>query len=180
MKYCSNCGKQIDDNAKFCIHCGSSQAEPASVANTQTVSGNMKRIHCPECKSTQISPIVETNISGGTGFQVGVTRRTAVSSVSLTSANRNYWMCQICGRKFRNIDNLKEELAAQEKNLKVLFNFMIVTLAISLLFVVCGAAILFGLMFSCALVFIGCYFLQRKTIEKTNQELQYLQANCFN
>ena len=180
MKYCPNCGQQIDDTAKFCVHCGSAQSEPATVSNTQAFPENRKRIHCPECKSTQISPIVETSISGGTGFQVGVTRRTAVSSMSLNSTNRNYWMCQTGGHKFRNIDNLKEELVAQEKNLKVLFYFMVVTLAFSLLFVIIEAPILFGLMLSCALVFIGCYFLQRKTIEKTNRELQYLQDNCFN
>lgn len=37
MKYCPNCGAQIDDKAVICVHCGVAQPGPASKSNSDWV-----------------------------------------------------------------------------------------------------------------------------------------------
>ena len=36
MKYCNNCGTQLDDNVQFCSNCGAVQSTPAPVNNGYT------------------------------------------------------------------------------------------------------------------------------------------------
>ena len=35
MKYCTNCGKELEDNAAFCTECGAAQAAPRQEAPQQ-------------------------------------------------------------------------------------------------------------------------------------------------
>ena len=49
MPFCSNCGNEINDNAKFCPKCGTAanaENEPAS-----TTQNNTSGINCPKCGS---------------------------------------------------------------------------------------------------------------------------------
>lgn len=51
MKYCRNCGKEINENATFCKHCG------FNLGQTQNVQNNNinNRLVCPKCGSTNVT-----------------------------------------------------------------------------------------------------------------------------
>lgn len=45
MKFCKNCGKEINENATFCNHCG---------YNLET-NNNVNQLKCPKCGSTNVT-----------------------------------------------------------------------------------------------------------------------------
>lgn len=171
MKFCSHCGKQIDDQAGFCPACGQTQnvVQPNQPNVTQ-------RLHCPTCKSNQLSPIVETEISGGTALNHSVTRKNSVSAFNMKNTHRNYWMCQSCGHKFRNIDNLNEEIATQAKAQKsCLYSAILFAILSIIAFGGAGivAAVLIGAFFG------GFWIYFKKKADTMTQERDQLMQDCF-
>ena len=81
-------------------------------ANSQ----NAKKLHCPNCKSHNIAISTETSIDGAVTSSFGGSAR--VASTRFNNTHRNYWFCSDCGSKFRNIQNLEEEIA-KVKNKKI-------------------------------------------------------------
>lgn len=67
-------------------------------------------MYCPECKSHHISPIVETEIPGGISLNHSFSKRNNVSAMQFNNTHHSYWMCSSCGCKFRNLQNLEQEL----------------------------------------------------------------------
>ena len=56
--YCKNCGKEIDDKAVICVHCGVPVTSEAS---------NNSGLHCPKCGGTNIDVQVhQENVGGNT------------------------------------------------------------------------------------------------------------------
>lgn len=53
--FCSNCGKEINDNAKFCENCGAKVNNEGTydIVNVEPVSTS-KRVLCPRCGSDNI------------------------------------------------------------------------------------------------------------------------------
>lgn len=45
--FCKNCGKEIDNNAAVCIHCGVATAEKTNGINYQVINPSIKK--CPNC-----------------------------------------------------------------------------------------------------------------------------------
>lgn len=176
--YCQNCGQALADGARFCPNCGQDQQSPGP-ADTPVRTSNGKRLHCPECRSTAISPVVETEINGGTSLNHSFSRKNSVSTMRFNSTHRNYWMCSNCGRKFRNLQNLEEELASQEKLAK---NGIIGMIIVALLGIFEWIAIGFGislLAWLVEIICIVCYFILKSRINKLREERIYLKRNCF-
>ena len=51
MKYCTNCGKEINEDTKFCPHCGN------GVGNNNTLNNekNESKIICNKCRSDNVN-----------------------------------------------------------------------------------------------------------------------------
>ena len=178
MKFCTNCGQQIDDNAKFCAHCGSSQNAESSAPQTFAPSG--KQFHCPKCRGFQLSPVVETDVQGGYAVNRSMGRKWGASAVNLKSTHRDYWMCGQCGHKFRNLDNLTEEIAVQAKAQRSCISTSIVLLVLSLLSVVIGAGMLDILLLPVLALLVILWFSFKKKVTALTEEKKYLEENCFN
>lgn len=177
MKFCSNCGQQIDDNAKFCAHCGGAQSAQAPASQPTAPGG--KRLHCPKCKGNSLAPIVETDVQGGYALNRSLGRKWGASAVDLKSVHRNYWVCGQCGHKFRNIDSLNDEIAVQAKAQRSCISTSILFLVLSLICMMIDAGLvtiaaipLWGLM-------LGLWFWFKKKVADLTKEKNYLEENCF-
>lgn len=113
MRYCPNCGSQITEGTRFCANCGTEQNRQQSV---QRNTGTKKRLHCPNCRGTALLPVTES--SGSIGSVGRLSRNTAI--VGSDSINKSYWMCQECGHKFRNLEDLEREQKRVNKAMKIL------------------------------------------------------------
>lgn len=63
--YCKNCGKKLDDDAKFCPSCGTSVTEQAPPEPEPAVNQNQSSICCPKCGSRNIDMQVHQEQKGG-------------------------------------------------------------------------------------------------------------------
>jgi len=187
MKYCPTCGSQLDDSAQFCPKCGHKQTEQAVQAQS-IVSESGKRLHCPNCRSIVFSPIVETTSEGGTVFGTPLSEKISVTAYSSQNTHRNYWMCQSCGTKFRNLQNLEEELKKNISIKKFSLPVSIVFLAITILLMLglisdpIAAFLLFipTVAVGTLTFVIFIYWLSAKTIvDKLVKEKAYLEKHCF-
>lgn len=141
------------------------------------------QLHCPNCKGANLTPVVETSVDGAL-----TTSRGHVSATRVNNTHRNYWMCGTCGNKFRNIQNLQEEIVKTEKS--VTSAGIMAVIGAILCFIFCmmadGAGML-GFFYWSFIVFFGlfaivsfCYiFVYKGRAEQMKQELAYLQKNCF-
>lgn len=179
MRYCPNCGSELADGVRFCINCGQDQQPPVSAPrkNVRKAAGSM---HCPQCKSGDISPIVETDITGGTSFNHSFSKRNSVSAMQFNNTHRNYWMCSNCGCKFRNLQNLEEELKNTQGIVKRGMIGVILLIVLCLLFTMTIGFSVFSVL--CIIVVSLCAIaivILRKRISDMQQEQVYLKKNCF-
>lgn len=96
MKFCTKCGKGIDDQAAFCPHCG-------TASNTAQSPVIKTGLHCPKCKGVRLSAMTEAVASYGSATAVG---KRSVASSSTIQRQRS-WVCSDCGHIFRNVDDLE-------------------------------------------------------------------------
>ena len=177
MAFCKKCGAQVVDNTAFCASCGAPQnAAPAPAA----VAG---QLHCPNCKGTNLTPVVESSVDGAVTSSRGNLSATKVSSI-----HRNYWICSTCGNKFRNIQNLQEEMVKMEKNAKL---YTIITVISAVLFFVFCKMVeeagFLGFLFWSFVLTAGLFalvsfcfiFVSKNKAKKMKEELAYLKKNCF-
>lgn len=176
MKFCTNCGQRIEDNTKFCSHCGNAQ----SVAAPQPFVPGGKQLHCPKCKGIQLSPFVETDVQGGYALNRSIGRKWGASAVDLKSTHRNYWMCGQCGHKFRNIDSLEEEITVQAKAQRSCVSTAIVFLVLSFICMLGGMGMVAVLTIPLMIMLACLWFWFRQKVNKLTQEKDYLETNCFN
>lgn len=188
MKYCQNCGNQIDDSANFCRSCGSTQSDSPAIDPAQSNTSGGRRLHCPECKSTLLSPIVETTNNGGNAVHTPVTRNVGFTTYTTYSTHRNYWMCQSCGTKFRNLQNLKEEIVRETKRMKASLIWGIIMAAAGLLGIIAASADkLMSLILRptavlsiiAAVIFLCVWLTTKSKVNKMTKEKEYLEVNCF-
>lgn len=179
MSYCQNCGTEIDNDARFCPNCGQSK-KPSSSPARQPRANGAKRLHCPNCQSNSISPVVETEISGGMSMNHSFSRKNSVSAISLNNTHRNYWMCSDCGHKFRNLQNLEDELAALHK---AVISAILGIILLVVLGMFSSSTLGFGITLAflvpvIALVIVAIFVVKNK-IEKMEAERVYLKKHCF-
>ena len=179
MKYCHKCRQEIPVDASHCPHCGTAQ-----ISNHPSATTGRKGVHCPECGSTHLSTMVETSTNGGTAVHTPLTSRVGVSTYTTSNTHRNYWICHNCGQKFRNLQNLKEEIARETKRMKLsLIWFIICTIAGILIFsseflrFFAGFAG-FGFVIS-GILFFALWLSTRKKVTDMSHEREYLEKNCF-
>lgn len=181
MNHCKFCGEEIGQTS-FCPHCG----KPQNAEVPQHTGG--KRLHCPHCRSKQLTAIVEQGETNGTATHTRMTGGIGVTSYKATTVNRHYWMCRECGHKFRNLENLNTELASTQWMIKrgmtgavVMAVFCLVLLALLkaepmlLLFVivplvVCAALVVY--------VLALCYKYKKKA-DRLESDKAYLETHCF-
>lgn len=191
MKYCPECGREMEDGSNFCMACGTNVNGQGSVRKAHAAQGHGaadKRLHCPQCGSVHFTPVVESTNNGGVAVSTGLTRRVGVTSYSSNTTHRNYWLCRDCGTKFRNLQNLKEELDHETKKMKGhliggIASSAIVLLAFFLMNMRAGYALLLGPI-TFIYVIIDIYFLwkwfsTKGKVEKMSKEKDYLELNCF-
>ncbi|MBQ7876052.1 MAG: hypothetical protein IJ316_02065 [Clostridia bacterium] len=144
----------------------------------------MGHLHCPQCKATTISPVTESSVNGA--FTTG---RGHMAATTVSNTHRNYWMCSTCGTKFRNIQNLEEEIAKTKKNPIICAVVAVIAaiLCIDCVFKIIGNPFLIffagSFAFVCAITAIVCLcfvFVYNGRLKKMKNELEYLKFNCFN
>lgn len=137
---------------------------------------NATKLHCPNCKSHNISISTESSVGGAVTSTYG---NTSVTSVSNT--HRNFWFCSDCGTKFRNIQNLEDEI---NKCKYTHFIAWIIGAILAIIFIVAIKNSVIGfLLFPFAIgavVFIIMGFVSKSKLDKKKKELEYLKENCFN
>lgn len=139
-----------------------------------------RRLHCPQCRSTEISPIVESEITGGTSLNHSISRKNSVSGMKFNNVHRNYWMCSNCGHKFRNIQSLEEELAGLKKSTKTICVGVILSAILAVLLGIGGGPIAFGLGLGIVGFALIGYFVSKGKCNNLQKEQEYLKENCFN
>ncbi len=148
------------------------------------------KLHCPKCKSNNITITTESSLSAGL-----TTTRGNHSATQFESTHRNYWICQDCGTKFRNIQSLEEEIYACRNRPKI-FNILGI-ISLVLLVILTGSAMLslvnnpmitltlifwfpvLSFFFIFAIVFFAVGASARKKLTAMKKELEYLSTNCF-
>ena len=177
MKFCSKCGQQLEDYAQFCPQCGNAQSAQPSAP--QPVAPGGLRLHCPKCKSTHFSPVVETDVKSGFSVNTAATKRIGFTSTSLKSIHRDYWMCQSCGNKFRNIDNLESEIVTVSKSMKPCMIFCIIMAVFSVLCPLAEVGIGCIISVPFAILMGVLYLYYKNQYKKLTAEKEYLSVHCF-
>lgn len=195
MAFCTHCGKPVGDSAAFCGSCGARlNAVPAATPAPTPTSApapaydpaaahapHTGSLHCPSCKGTHLSPVVESSVNGAL-----TSHRGNLSATRVSNTHRNYWLCNTCGNKFRNIQNLQEEIVYTEKCVTTGIVLTIVSALLFLLMITKGDTIGLLLFFPFvittglfALVSFFMIFSYKGKAKKLKQELAYLQYHCF-
>ena len=180
--YCQKCGKEIADESAFCPKCGHSVSSGTQTELERTTPDKAGRLHCPKCKSLNISVTTESSVNGGITSHHG-----GVSATSLSNTHRNYWICSDCGAKFRNIQNLEEEIHRNRNTPKILIVLMSIMGILGIYLFVQMMSGWAGFMFVpyfggaviAFIVFLCFSISSRKSLEHMKKELEYLKENCF-
>ena len=141
---------------------------------------------CPNCKSHNISISTESSVTAAATFGSG-----NIASTMVSNNHRNFWFCSDCGTKFRNIQNLEEEIAKELKERKIC---NIVAIIAAVLFVITTVinqrtfsewGIFSPMLYPMILTgvfgigFFIAIFVSKNKVTKLNAELLYLKTNCF-
>lgn len=146
-------------------------------------------LHCPKCKSRNLAATAEAGRTEGSATSTRVSQNQVMTTYSSKTFIRNYWICRDCGNKFRNIQNLQQELQMEEKQLKGSVIVMglgglilVLTLLLMLTKGVLGVMIgLFPFLIGVVFFVVGLCLNRSKTksIASLKNRIAYLQVNCF-
>ncbi len=183
MAFCKKCGQQIEDDAVFCPKCGANNGAAPKTVPQQPQMANSKQLHCPNCRSANLTPTTESSVTGAISKSYA-----GVSATSVSNIHRTYWMCGNCGNKFRSIPSLQEEIAKVKKETMVSIAAAIICGIIALILFskikenpvnimfIGGLAVLAG---AVAIVGFAYIFVYKSKEKKLTAELDYLNKNCF-
>lgn len=175
MRYCPNCGTEVEEGAAFCSRCGTAQQRQQSA---QRSSGMRKRLHCPNCRSTNLTPIVEsTSTIGSVGR---ISKNIALTGTNVN--NKSFWMCQECGHKFRNLEDLIQENKRYFSQL--ITGWVVIGAVITILFVLLGCftgeiGAVFVILIADAICYAFCKWFLKKEKQKRDTEERKLRRACF-
>lgn len=183
--FCNNCGTQIPENTHFCPKCGqTTQKTNISTAPVNQQSNNLKKLHCPNCKSHNVQVTTESSVTGAV-----TTHHGGFSTSHVSNNHQTFWVCSDCGTKFRNIQSLEEEISKCKNTHIVLFVFSAICAALFLFFFTKSqsnplggflfGAFIFGSAIG-AIMFLISGFISKKKVKEMRAELEYLKINCFN
>lgn len=109
MIYCTKCGRQNADNARFCISCGNPinnfQATQPIASQTQYVmpTNTMQQntgIKCPRCRSTNLQAVSDVQGKGASFCKLCICGLPGLCGAGKTTTE-HFWVCQNCGNKFK-------------------------------------------------------------------------------
>lgn len=114
MKYCMNCGKQLPDDAKFCIGCGTPVREESSKRRVEQAGTIYK---CPNCgevleSMTAICPACGyeiRNVKVVSSVQSFADKLAAIEAEEMPEAENNSIMKKVFGRDLRETPKRLEE-----------------------------------------------------------------------
>ena len=143
MKYCQNCGKPIHEAARFCESCGYEQlpcqnsAAPekqdsktsASQPAFRCAAEKSRKIHCPVCRSSNLQAIVKNKTTDGGGVAVPVGRLFALGLSDSKTEYEYEWLCQDCGQRFPQIQELRKKLSKKNFELGLCIVCLLVAIA---------------------------------------------------
>lgn len=147
------------------------------------------RLHCPNCRSNQLSALVESADSVSIFTDAAASKGFGMATHGVTAANRNYWVCHECGHKFRNIENLQAEIQYVEKEMKTSRNIarvsgvialILMLLAVSaddfLMVVLCAPFVVSAV---CAALWFWMFRRNKKMIARLTEEKRHLDEHCY-
>ncbi len=180
MSICKNCNANVPEGTKFCPSCGASMLATAQAPQQQS---QANKLHCPNCKSHNISISTESSVNGAV-----TTHHGSFSSSRVSNTHRNFWFCSDCGTKFRNIQNLEEEIKNTKLTPIILSIMGLISAIIGIYFFVNSSEALISFLFQmygfAALLAAFLFFIVALSYsskrKKMIQELEYLKKNCFN
>ena len=185
MSYCKHCGSEVGD-AKFCPNCGKAQHVEQY---TEKSCSNGRRLHCPHCRSTQLTALVESANADHIRKGAAAAKGFGLSAHGATAANRNYWMCHDCGHKLRNIENLQAEIDYAEIEMNKWKRWGIAASVVTVVLMMLAAAAGDVMMvFLCAplglfILYAGASFWvssrEKKRFETLTDEKKRLEENCY-
>ena len=182
MANCPKCNAVLTDGAAFCNSCGAQ----VGTAAPQAPVNRAGKLHCPNCKSHNISISTESSVNSAITASHGRSGR--ISTTHVSNTHRNFWFCADCGTKFRNIQNLEEEIGKAKFTHYIMWAIgaVLAVLFFRLLLNASGNALGFLFLPYMAGTFIGgtvftiMGFVSKSKLEKMKKELAYLKENCFN
>ena len=185
QNHSSNYSQQYEPNQQAYYSQGYS-SEPvmqASTMNQQPVSmQGQKRLHCPNCKSVNITITTESSVTGA------VSTGRNIRTTHVSNYHRNFWVCSDCGTKFRNIQSLEDEIHKCRNYPKVYF---VLACLSALLFIALFInvkndpfagfflSVYVYLSLIAAIVFLILGFWCQNKLKNMREEASYLQQNCF-
>lgn len=184
MSNCPKCNAVLPEGTAFCSSCGA-QINNVNVA-PQAPINKVGKLHCPNCKSHNISISTESSVNSAITASHGRSGRISTTSVSTT--HRNYWFCSDCGTKFRNIQNLEEEIGKAKYTHFILWGIGAILAILFFRLLLNASDNVLGFLFIPyivgtfvgGLVFTIMGFVSKSKLGKMKSELAYLKENCFN
>lgn len=188
MKYCHNCGKQLDDYMKFCPACGQGQdlnndskmAEPVYAPASVHVSNPQRQLHCPHCKSVNIQSTLESQTTDGGALHIPLGNGIGISNISGTTTQHYDWLCLNCGIRFPNIHELEQKLASLKfaSSLSAVCAIIAILGTIYYLITNCRQGLLY-ISLPCIAFFSLIYIVTQRKIKADTNVILFYQKHCF-
>lgn len=114
MKYCKNCGKQLPDDAKFCVDCGTPTEEASSKRRVEQAGTIYK---CPNCgevleSMTAVCPACGyeiRNVKAVSSVQIFAEQLAKIEAEEMPQIENNSFMKKVFGRDLRETPARLEE-----------------------------------------------------------------------
>lgn len=196
---CIHCGAENTEGASFCKRCGTKMVEKRTIHQPngffqqeryEQADGNLnhevysEKICCPCCGSRNLFAFGDRDIGSAVVSGVAVSLIANVGTGLIAGASglkkKTYWICQECGKKFRDVDELSTETSAYKKRVKIfkvlgfIMCFVLIMPAIILCFNV-GMNVISILFIILSLPFVFCMIasdIQFKNCQKELDEIR--------
>lgn len=179
MKYCSNCGKQIKFDAKFCENCGCVQEHPQESDSILPGEAQGNQLHCPKCKSTNIHLITErTSTEGGT-ITVPVFKGIRAGGLNAKTDAEYGWVCQSCGMQFPNISTLEKRISYYRGIRKSALVLCAIFCVATMFYLAIRIAAMCWVTVPCAVALLFVWLYAKHTQEKIVMEKWNMEQRCF-
>ena len=193
MKYCQNCGKPIHEAARFCESCGYEQlpcqksavpdkqeskpsaAQPALMYTAE----KSRKIHCPVCRSSNLQAIIKNQTTDGGGVAVPVGRLFALGLSDTKTEYEYEWLCQDCGHRFPQIQELKKKLSKKNFELVLCIVCLLVAIAVTGYVLAVDYKSALSITISCIFIFAALIIYTVLCKNKLTEDIYYYHTRCY-
>ena len=109
--YCTNCGKQIDDKAVICVHCGVPTNNKTNIVNSPSATQSPIGVKCPKCGQhlVQFQTVTESKKAGCFTVILYIILACTIFGLFIViplmlrkkTRTVTYAVCQNCGHKWK-------------------------------------------------------------------------------